>query len=58
MLVFGQSETFGHPGTRLATDFAGGNHGGILVNANGERFTNEMGTRDAVSAAELKQPDG
>ena len=32
--------------------------GGILVNVNGERFTNEMGTRDAVSAAELKQPDG
>lgn len=57
MLAFGQSETFGHPCTRLATDFAGGNHGGILVNANGERFTNEMGTRDAVSAAELKQPD-
>jgi fumarate reductase flavoprotein subunit len=32
--------------------------GGILVNANGERFTNEMGTRDVVSAAELEQPDG
>ncbi len=32
--------------------------GGILINANGERFTNEMGTRDVVSAAELKQPDG
>ena len=32
--------------------------GGILVNANGERFCNEMGTRDVVSAAELAQPDG
>lgn len=32
--------------------------GGILVNANGERFTNEMGTRDVVSAAEIEQPDG
>lgn len=32
--------------------------GGILVNANGERFTNEMGTRDVVSQAELAQPDG
>lgn len=32
--------------------------GGILLNANGERFCNEMGTRDVVSQAELKQPDG
>ncbi len=32
--------------------------GGILINANGERFTNEMGTRDVVSSAELAQPDG
>ena len=32
--------------------------GGILINANGERFTNEMGTRDVVSNAELAQPDG
>ena len=32
--------------------------GGILINANGERFTNEMGTRDVVSNAELQQPDG
>ena len=30
--------------------------GGILVNANGERFCNDMDTRDAVSAAELEQP--
>lgn len=29
--------------------------GGIMVNAQGKRFTNEMGTRDAVSAEELKQ---
>lgn len=30
--------------------------GAILVNADGERFTNEVGTRDAVSAAEFAQP--
>ncbi len=32
--------------------------GGILINNAGDRFYNEMGTRDAVSAAELQQPDG
>ena len=32
--------------------------GAILINQDGDRFTNEMGTRDVVSAAELKQPDG
>lgn len=31
--------------------------GGILVNTAGDRFTNEMGTRDVVSAAINKQPD-
>ena len=30
--------------------------GGILINAEGKRFTNELLTRDVVSAAELKQP--
>ncbi len=30
--------------------------GAILVNANGERFTDEVGTRDVVSAAEIAQP--
>lgn len=30
--------------------------GAILVNAEGKRFTNELLTRDVVSAAELKQP--
>ena len=30
--------------------------GGILVNCEGKRFTNDMSTRDAVSAAELEQP--
>ena len=30
--------------------------GGILVNAEGKRFTNDMSTRDAVSNAELQQP--
>ncbi len=32
--------------------------GGILINNAGDRFCNEMGTRDAVSASELQQPDG
>ena len=30
--------------------------GAILVNANGERFIDEVGTRDVVSAAEIVQP--
>ena len=30
--------------------------GAILVNSNGQRFTDEVGTRDAVSATEIKQP--
>ena len=32
--------------------------GAILVNKEGKRFTNEVGTRDAVSAAENEQTDG
>jgi len=32
--------------------------GGFLLNKNGKRFTNELLTRDVVSANELKQPDG
>ena len=32
--------------------------GAILVNKEGERFTDEVGTRDAVSAAEIAQTDG
>ena len=31
--------------------------GAILVNANGERFIDEVGTRDVVSAAEIAQPE-
>ena len=31
--------------------------GAILVNKNGERFIDEVGTRDVVSAAEIAQPD-
>ncbi|MDO4499884.1 MAG: flavocytochrome c [Erysipelotrichaceae bacterium] len=31
-------------------------NGAILVNAEGNRFTNDLSTRDAVSQAELKQP--
>ena len=30
--------------------------GAILINANGERFVDEVGTRDKVSAAEIAQP--
>ena len=30
--------------------------GAILINANGERFIDEVGTRDVVSAAEIAQP--
>ena len=32
--------------------------GAILVNSQGKRFTNEMGTRDVVSAAEIAQDGG
>lgn len=32
--------------------------GAILVNQEGKRFTDEMGTRDVVSAAEIAQPGG
>lgn len=32
--------------------------GAILVNAEGKRFVDEVGTRDAVSAAEISQPGG
>lgn len=32
--------------------------GAILVNAEGKRFTDEVGTRDAVSAAEIAQTNG
>ena len=30
--------------------------GAVLINANGERFIDEVGTRDVVSAAEIEQP--
>ena len=32
--------------------------GAILINADGKRFTDEVGTRDVVSAAEIAQPGG
>ena len=45
-------------GTRmLITESVRGN-GAILVNASGERFINEMETRDVVSAAEIAQEGG
>ena len=43
-------------GSLVAEGVRGG--GGILVNLNGERFVNDMDTRDVVSAAELEQPEG
>ena len=42
--------------TLVAEGVRGG--GAILVNADGERFFDEMSTRDKVSAAELEQPGG
>ena len=41
----------------LITEAVRGN-GAILVNSNGQRFCNEMDTRDVVSAAILKQENG
>jgi fumarate reductase flavoprotein subunit len=41
----------------MITEAVRGN-GAILVNRNGERFVNELDTRDVVSAAELQQPGG
>ena len=43
-------------GSLVAEGIRGG--GAILVNADGDRFTDEMGTRDVVSAAEIAQPGG
>ena len=42
--------------TLIAEDVRGG--GAILVNSEGNRFFDEMSTRDKVSAAELEQPGG
>lgn len=41
-------------GSLVAEGIRGG--GAILINNAGDRFTNEMGTRDVVSAAEIEQP--
>ena len=40
----------------VTTNHAGATGDGILVNAEGKRFCNDMSTRDAVSNAELEQP--
>ena len=42
---------------RMITEAVRGN-GAILVNRSGERFVNELATRDVVSAVELEQPGG
>ena len=42
---------------KMITEAVRGN-GAILVNAEGERFIDELETRDVVSAAELEQPGG
>lgn len=54
-----QEQIQAHPtaapdGTLISESVRG--DGGILINAEGKRFTNELLTRDVVSAAELKQP--
>lgn len=41
----------------MITEAVRGN-GAILINRDGERFVNELDTRDVVSAAELEQPGG
>ncbi|MBE6866829.1 MAG: flavocytochrome c [Ruminococcaceae bacterium] len=47
-----------HPETQTMYTEAVRGNGAILVNKEGARFTNEMGTRDVVSAAILEQTDG
>lgn len=47
-----------HPETQTMYTEAVRGNGAILVNKEGARFTNEMGTRDVVSAAMLEQTDG
>ena len=42
---------------KMITEAVRGN-GAILINRAGERFVNELATRDIVSAAELEQPGG
>jgi fumarate reductase flavoprotein subunit len=42
-------------GSLIAEGIRGG--GAVLINKEGKRFTDEMQTRDVVSAAELAQPD-
>jgi fumarate reductase flavoprotein subunit len=45
-------------GSRILITEAVRGNGAILVNKEGKRFVNELTTRDAVSAAELKQQGG
>ena len=47
-----------HPETQTMYTEAVRGNGAILVNKEGARFTDEMGTRDVVSAAILEQTDG
>ena len=47
-----------HPETQTMYTEAVRGNGAIIVNKEGARFTNEMGTRDVVSAAILEQTDG
>ncbi|MFI3256666.1 MAG: flavocytochrome c [Spirochaetales bacterium] len=47
-----------HQGTSIMITESVRGDGAILVNQAGERFTNEMGTRDVVSAAEIAQDGG
>lgn len=52
-----QAHPTGHPGGTLLTEAMRG-EGSILVNLEGERFVDELGTRDAVSNAILDQTNG
>ncbi|MBR5874339.1 MAG: flavocytochrome c [Oscillospiraceae bacterium] len=47
-----------HPETQTMYTEAVRGNGAIIVNKEGARFTDEMGTRDVVSAAILEQTDG
>lgn len=47
-----------HPETQTMYTEAVRGNGAIIVNKEGARFTNEMGTRDVVSASILEQTDG
>ena len=52
-----QTHPTAHPTGTLLTEAMRG-EGSILINVDGERFVNELSTRDVVSEATLAQPEG